>query len=59
MTAPKLHKRERTREARFTSIEASLADMPKKIAEYRKTVAARKPKPGVETLLKSLTRRRK
>ena len=59
LTGPKLHKRERTREERFSSIEANLADMPKKIAAYRKTVAARKPPPGIETLMRQIQRRRK
>ena len=59
LTAPKLHKRERTRADRFASIEANLADMPKKIAAYRAAVDARKPPPGVESLMKRLTRRRK
>mmetsp|Transcript_5163 Transcript_5163/g.15323 ORF Transcript_5163/g.15323 Transcript_5163/m.15323 type:complete len:140 (-) Transcript_5163:22-441(-) len=56
---PKGHKRERTREARAAAIEANLADMPKRIEEYRKAVRARKPTPGVEALLKRLVRRRK
>ena len=59
LAAPKLHKRERTRADRFASIEANLADMPKKIAAYRAAVDARKPPPGVESLMKRLTRRRK
>lgn len=59
LPAPKLHKRERTREERYASIEANLADMPKKIAAYRKTVADRKPPPGIESLMKRLVRRRK
>jgi len=59
LAAPKLHKRERTRADRFASVEANLADMPKKIAAYRAAVDARKPPPGVESLMKRLTRRRK
>mmetsp|Transcript_14882 Transcript_14882/g.46196 ORF Transcript_14882/g.46196 Transcript_14882/m.46196 type:complete len:139 (-) Transcript_14882:34-450(-) len=56
---PKAHKRERTRDERFQNIEQNLADMSGKIDAYRKTVQARKPTPGVETLIKRLTRRRK
>ena len=44
---------------RFRNVEARLQDMPRLIEEHRKTVQARKPPPGVETLLKRLVRRRK
>ena len=56
---PKGHKRDRTRAERFRNVEARLQDMPRLIEEHRKTVQARKPPPGVETLLKRLVRRRK
>ena len=56
---PKGHKRDRTRAERFRNEEARLQDMPRLIEEHRKTVQARKPPPGVETLLKRLVRRRK
>jgi hypothetical protein len=56
---PKGHKRDRTRAERFRNVEARLQDMPRLIAEHRKSVEARKPTPGVETLLKRLVRRRK
>ena len=56
---PKGHKRDRTRAERFRNVEARLRDMPRLIEEHRKAVQARKPPPGVETLLKRLVRRRK
>ena len=56
---PKGHKRDRTRAERFRNVEARLQDMPRLIEEHRKAVQARKPPPGVETLLKRLVRRRK
>jgi len=54
----KKHKRERTREARADKIDEAMEIMPDKIREYRDTVKARKPPPGIESLIKRLGRRR-
>lgn len=52
----KRHKRERTRAARAAAIEKNMREMPTKIEVYKKEIEARKPPPGIETLLKRLAK---
>lgn len=52
------HKRDRTRADRAKKIDQAMKDMPEKIQAYRDAVVARKPPPGIESLLKRLARRR-
>ena len=49
---PKGSKNERNRELRASKIEDKMKNMDKRIEEYRNTLLARKPKPGIETQFK-------
>jgi len=57
--APKLHKRERTREARAQKIENLLETMDEKIAEHRQAVLDRKPEGGILNVLDRMFKKKK
>jgi len=56
---PKETKRERTREARALKIENMLEEADKKIAEYKLAQKEKKPEPGIENVIKRMTKQGK